>query len=130
MEEPGERINQLTEAIIGAAMEVHKTLGPGFLEAVYEEALCIELDLREVPYKRQAESSMVYKGQPIGKGRIDLLIDGEVVVELKTVERLTPLHNAQVISYLKALGHQVGLIINFNVPVLKAGIKRVIFSGH
>ncbi|MEE9465415.1 MAG: GxxExxY protein [Candidatus Neomarinimicrobiota bacterium] len=104
MKEPGERINQLTEAIIGAAIEVHKTLGPGFLEAVYEEALCIELDLRGVPYKRQAESSVVYKGQPIGKGRIDLLIDGEVVVELKTAERLTPLHNAQVISYLKALG--------------------------
>ena len=128
MEEPGERINQLTEAIIGAAIEVHKTLGPGFLEAVYEEALCIELDSREISYKRQAESSVVYKGQSVGKGRIDLLIDGEIVVELKTVERLTPLHNAQVISYLKALGHQVGLIINFNVPVLKAGIKRVVFS--
>ncbi len=115
----------LTEAIIGAAIEVHRELGPGLLESVYEECLCHELRSREIPFVAQVELPIVYKGVEIaGKYRIDLVVANEVVVELKSVESLLSVHEAQLLTYLKLTGKRVGLIINFNVPVLHRGILR------
>ena len=125
MRELDDRINRLSHAVVGAAIEVHKELGPGFLESVYEEALCIELDERGIPFVRQAVVELGYKGKRVGESRLDLLVGGELVVELKAVDALAPLHSAQVLSYLRATGHPLGLLINFNVPVLKSGIKRM-----
>lgn len=126
--EPGKRVDGLAREVIGAAIEVHRHLGPGFLEGVYEEALVIELDLRGIPFERQRPVPISYKERNVGEGRIDLLVAGELLVELKTVEVLAPIHMAQVISYLRALGLHLGLLINFNVPVLKGGIKRTVLS--
>jgi GxxExxY protein len=120
--------SRLSGLVIGAAMEVHRNLGPGFLESVYEEALCIELSLRRLAFQRQVPIGVTYKGHTVGEGRVDLLVANQLVVELKAVEVLLPVHQAQVISYLKATGHRLGLLINFNVPILKSGIKRVILS--
>jgi GxxExxY protein len=127
-QEQDDALNELSFAVIGAALEVHRTLGPGFLEAVYEEALCVELQLRGIPYARQAAVTLSYKGRPIGEGRVDLLVGGALIVELKAVEALVPVHIAQVLSYLRATDHRLGLLINFNVPSLKQGIKRVAFT--
>lgn len=126
--EPGERIDTLARTVIGAAIEVHRTLGPGFLESVYEEALGIELGLRHIAYTRQTPIALCYKGHPVGESRLDLFVEDTLVVELKAVESLAPIHTAQVISYLKATGCPLGLLINFNVPILKRGIKRVVLS--
>ncbi len=118
-------INQLTHEIIGAAMEVHRVLGPGLLESAYEECLCHELDLRGLPYERQKPLPVVYKDVHLDAGyRLDVLVDNLVVLELKAVEALLPIHEAQLLTYLKLGGWQVGLLINFNVPVLRAGIRR------
>jgi len=115
----------LTEGIIGAAIEVHRELGPGLLESVYEECMCQELRLREIPFLAQVELPVVYKGRETGGTyRIDLIVANEVVVELKSVERLLGVHEAQLLTYLKLTGKHVGLIINFNVPVLHRGIVR------
>jgi GxxExxY protein len=103
-------------------------LGPGFLESIYEEALCVELTLRRIAFQRQVPVPIFYKGAAIGQGRLDLLVQGKLVVEIKTVESLAPIHSAQAISYLKATGHQLALLINFNSAVLKDGIKRIIRS--
>jgi GxxExxY protein len=115
----------LTEAIIGAAIEVHRQLGPGLLESVYEECTREELRLRGVPFKCQIELPVVYKGrQTGGKYRIDLVVADEIVVELKAVERLLSVHEAQLLSYLRLTGKCVGLLIDFNVSVLHRGIVR------
>jgi len=115
----------LTEAINGAAIEVHRQLGPGPLESVYEECMCEELRLRGVPFKCQIELPVVYKGRETGgKYRIDLVVADEVVVELNAVERLFSVHEAQLLTYLRLTGKRVGLLINFNVSVLHRGIKR------
>ena len=127
--EPGSELDRLAHAVIGAAIEVHRSLGPGFLESVYEEALCIELDVRRIPFERQWPVAVNYKGHPVGEGRLDLLVGGMLVVELKAVEGVAPIHVAQVMSYLKATGHRLGLLINFNVPFLKSGIKRIVLSS-
>src|SRR5918911_3091150 len=124
--EPGQDLDELAHAVIGAAIEVHRLLGPGFLESVYEDALCAELALRSIPFTRQQMIAVSYKGHVVGESRLDVLIGGRLVVELKAVEALTPIHSAQVISYLKMTGHRLGLLINFNVSVLKDGIKRVV----
>ncbi len=124
--EPDERVDELAHIVIGAAIEVHKVLGPGFLESVYEEALCFELQMRGIPFERQAAIAVNYKGCQVGEGRLDLLVGGVLIVELKAVSELAPVHSAQVISYLKATGHKLGLLINFDVRMLKDGIKRVI----
>jgi GxxExxY protein len=124
--EPGEQVNQLAHAVIGAAIEVHRLLGPGHAESVYEEALCIEFQLRSIPYERQKLVHIVYKGTRVGETRLDILVGGLLVVELKSVETLAPVHMAQIISYLRATSNKLGLLINFNVAVLKDGIKRVI----
>jgi len=118
----------LTEAVIGAAIEVHKEVGPGLTENMYEEAICHELDLRGIRYARQVKVPVTYKGKPIGDTRIDLIVEGRLIVELKACEAVTSVHRAQVITYLRVTGHQLGLIINFNVVVLKDGVKRVILS--
>jgi GxxExxY protein len=127
--EPQESLDRLAHAVIGAAIEVHRLLGPGFLESVYEEALCLELGLRHIPFERQKCVAVSYKGHPVGEGRLDLLIGGSLVVELKAVDALAPIHTAQLLSYLKITGHQLGLLINFNVPMLKQGLKRVVLSS-
>jgi GxxExxY protein len=115
----------LTEAIIGAAIEVHRQLGPGLLESVYEECMCEELRMRNIPFRSQIELPVVYKGRETGgKYRIDLIVADEVVVELKSVERFLSVHEAQLLSYLKLTGKRVGLLINFNVSVLHRGIVR------
>ncbi len=120
-------INKTTESIIGAAIEVHRHLGPGLLESAYEECLCEELSLRKIPFKRQIALPVVYKSKKLDVGyRIDLLVNDEVVVELKTVETILPIHEAQALTYMRLSGKQVGLILNFNVTVLKNGIKRLV----
>ena len=115
----------LTEQIIGAAIAVHAELGPGLLESVYEECMCEELRRRGVPFRCQVELPIVYKGTPLsGMYRIDLIVADEVVVELKSVERVQGVHEAQLLTYLKLTSKRVGLLINFNVPVLHRGIMR------
>lgn len=122
-------VNQLTEAIIGAAIEVHRALGPGLLESAYEECLCRELDLRRIPFERQRLLPVEYKGLSLDCGyRLDLLVADTVVVEIKAVERLLPIHEAQLLTYLKLGGWKVGLLINFNVPVLKKGVRRLVLG--
>lgn len=114
-----------TEAIIGAAIEVHRHLGPGLLESVYEEALCRELELREIRFERQKEVDVVYKDIVIKNQRLDLLVDGQIVVELKSTEANHPIYKAQIMSYLKATGLQRGLILNFGRKTMMEGITRV-----
>lgn len=115
----------LTEQIIGAAIEVHRILGPGLLESIYEEALCVELDLRGVPFTRQAEVDVCYKGHVIKGQRIDLLVAKEVIVELKAVSNLPDVATAQTLSYLKATGLKRALLVNFGAARLVDGVKRL-----
>jgi GxxExxY protein len=121
--DPG--LNSITEAVIGAAIEVHRTLGPGFLESVYQKAMAVELRLRGIPASAQHRVELFYKGEPVGEGFLDFLVDGQVIVELKAVEALAAIHTAQVISYWRATHHKRGVLLNFNVRVLKDGIKRI-----
>jgi GxxExxY protein len=122
-----EEINRITEKIIGAAIEVHRELGPGLLESAYETCLSFELAERGLGVDRQKPLPIVYKGIRLDAGyRLDLLVEENVVVEIKAVEELAPIHQAQLLSYLKLSGCKIGLLINFNVPVLKNGIKRII----
>jgi GxxExxY protein len=121
--------DELTEAIIGAAIEVHRIMGPGLLESAYEECLAHELALRGIPFQRQLEAPVVYKGTRLDCGfRMDLLIDGRIIVEIKAVESLNPVHMAQVLTYLRLTPSQIALLINFNVRLLKNGIKRVVLE--
>ncbi len=126
--EPGSDINALASKVIAAAVEVHKHLGPGFLEAIYEEALGIELFLRKVRFVRQPAIPVTYKGHEIADARPDLLVASQLVVELKAVERLAPIHIAQAVSYLRATGLPLALVINFNAPILLRGVRRVVLS--
>jgi GxxExxY protein len=123
--EPDEALNRLTEAVIGAAIEVHRELGPGLPESVYERALCVELDQRSIAYARQVVLSVFYKGTPIGDARMDVVVDEKLLLELKATEGHAPLHLAQVLTYLKASGLTLGLLINFNVRSLRQGIRRI-----
>jgi|SRR5690349_22823335 GxxExxY protein len=117
--------NEITGSVIGAAIEVHRQLGPGLLESAYEECLCHELALRSINFERQKPIPLVYKEAKLDCGyRLDLLVEGRVVVELKSVDGLGPIHEAIVLTYLKLSGHKLGLLINFNVSLLKDGIKR------
>lgn len=118
-------INELTEAVIGSAIEVHKVLGPGLLETPYEACICRELKLKGIPFERQKLLPVIYKGELLDVGyRIDILVADLVVVEIKSVEALLPIHEAQLLTYMKLGGWQVGLLINFNVTLLKNGIRR------
>jgi GxxExxY protein len=119
--------NDISGKIIGAAIEVHKHLGPGLLESAYEECLCRELDLRGIDFKRQVPLPLSYKGLKLDCGyRLDLLVEDKVIVELKTVEAIAPIHEAQILTYLKLRDIRLGLIINFNVPLLVEGIRRLV----
>jgi GxxExxY protein len=126
--EPDPQLDRLAGSVIDAAFEVHEALGPGYGELVYEAALSLELEMRGLRFERQPVSLVKYKGRCVGEGRLDLLVEGLLVVELKAVPALAPLHTAQVLAYLKATGHTLGLLINFNVPVLKQGIRRVVLT--
>ena len=126
MREPSQQVDTLAKQVIGAAIEVHRILGPGFLESVYEEALAIEFDLRGITYERQKPINLIYKDKPVGDSRLDFLVGGELVVELKAIEIVHPIHPARVITYLKMTGLDLALIINFDVELLKDGIKRIV----
>lgn len=119
-------MEQLTKQIISSAIEVHKALGPGLLESAYEECLSKELELRSIPFQRQVPLSIQYKGTLVDFGyRMDMVVNNNVVLELKTVETLLPIHQVQLLTYLKLSGKSLGLLINFHVPLLKNGIKRI-----
>ncbi len=127
MNDSREKANALSHEIIGAAIEVHKTIGPGLLESAYEECLCHELFLRGMPFQRQSPLPVKYKGITLDVGyRLDLVVDDLVVVELKAVDNLLPIHDAQLLTYLRLRGVWLGLLINFSGPVLKDGIKRMV----
>jgi GxxExxY protein len=119
----------LTEAIIGVCIEVHARLGPGLTEGMYEGAVCHEFDMRGMLYQRQVSFPVDYKGKIIGECRVDLIVEGRVVLELKACEMLTQLHRSQLITYLHLTKLQVELLINFNVAILKNGIKRVVLTS-
>ena len=122
-------LNQLSGKIIGAAIEVHKQLGPGLLEAAYETCLAHEMELSGLFVERQKALPLVYKDLKLAHGyRIDLVVERAVVVEIKAVDGLAPVHEAQVLTYLKLSGLHLGLLINFNVPMLKEGIKRFVMG--
>jgi GxxExxY protein len=116
--------HSLSEQIIGAAIEVHRALGPGLLESIYENALCHELSLRDITFNRQVIVPLTYKGHAVGEHRLDLLVGDKIIVEIKAVERFDPVHEAQLLGYLRAAGKREGLLINFNNVLLKNGIKR------
>jgi GxxExxY protein len=117
----------LTEQVIGLAIDVHRALGPGLLESAYEECLCFELGSHGIPFARQSALPIVYKAVKLDCGyRLDIVIDRRLIIELKTVERLMPVHQAQLLTYLKLSGIRAGLLLNFHAPVLKDGIKRMV----
>jgi GxxExxY protein len=126
----GERevnINELTEKVLGAAIEVHRWLGPGLLESSYEACLGRELELRGIRFERQVDLPIDYKGLAVKGGyRVDLLIEQVLIVEIKAVEEILPVHQAQLLTYLRLAGKPVGLLLNFNVPVLRQGIRRLV----
>jgi GxxExxY protein len=125
-----EHLSEITDTIIGAAIEVHRVLGPGLLESAYEECLCRELSLRSVAFVRQSPLPVHYKGIKLDcEYRIDILVSELVVVEIKSVTRLEPIHEAQLLTYLRLGGWKVGLLVNFNVPILKQGIRRRILKS-
>jgi GxxExxY protein len=122
-------MNDLSSSIIAAAIEVHRELGPGLLESAYERCLAQELCLRRIPFERQKRLPVHYKGAELDCGyRLDFLVAGKVVVEVKGVDALLPIHRAQVLSYLKLGGWKLGLPVNFHVPLLREGIKRVVLG--
>ena len=120
---------ELTEKIIGCAIEVHRVLGPGLPEAVCETALCIELESRGLPFKRQVGVPVYYKGHLISEHRPDLTVAAEIVIEVKNVERIAEVHVAQVMTYLRITSLHVGLILNFNSATMRAGIRRVVLNA-
>ena len=119
--------NEVTEQIIGSAIEVHRRIGPGLLESIYSECLAMELTLQGVRFEREVPVPIAYRGQRVAADlRIDLLVERRIVVELKAVEKLLPVHDAQLLTYLRLTRHSVGLLINFNVPVLKNRLRRLV----
>lgn len=122
---PKLKYENLTKQVLGAAIEVHRELGPGLLESAYEECLCHELNLRQLSFERQVSIPVLYKGIKLDCGyKLDILVEQTVILELKCVEKITPVHEAQLLTYMKLLNKPVGFILNFNVPVLRAGIVR------
>jgi GxxExxY protein len=118
-------IKHLTERVIGAAIEVHRYLGPGLLESAYEECLCFELAGNAVAYERQVPLPLNYKGQRLDCGyRLDLIVEQSPIIEIKSVEKLLPIHEAQILTYLRLSGHSLALLLNFNNVLLKHGIRR------
>ena len=124
-----ESVNRITEGVIGAAIAVHRALGPGLLESAYQECLCQELALRGIPFEREVPLPLEYKGIRRECGyRLDILVAGAVVVEVKAIEAIAPIHEAQLLTYLRLGGWSVGLLMNFNVFVLKDGIRRKVLG--
>ena len=118
-------MNQLSSKIIGAAIEVHKTLGPGLLESAYEECLCHELSIQGLLFEKQKPLSVDYKGKKLDCGyRLDIIVEKAIIIELKSCEKIEPIHKAQLLTYLKLSGLNLGLILNFNVPLMRDGIVR------
>lgn len=118
-------LNELTDAIIGAAMEIHRALGPGLLESTYEMCLCRELSIRGIAFERQVPIPVEYKGVKLDCGyRADIVVDRKILIEIKAIDSLLPIHDAQLLSYLKIGGWKIGLLINFNVELLKQGLRR------
>jgi GxxExxY protein len=126
--EPDSELDALAHRVIGAAIEVHRRLGPGLDESLYEEALAIELRLQAIGFARQVIIPVTYRDEIIGEKRLDLVIEGKLILELKAVEQLAPIHKAQVVTYLKITGHKLALLINFNSVLLRNGINRIIRS--
>jgi GxxExxY protein len=119
--------DELTEKIIGAAIEVHRSLGPGLLESAYQECLCRELSLRRIPFVRQLTLPAEYKGVRLDCSyRVDVLVDSAVVVEIKAVAAIEPVHKAQLLTYMRLGRWRIGLLMNFNVPALRDGIRRLV----
>lgn len=124
------RLNELSNRVIGLCIEVHRELGPGLLESAYEEALAYELSQAGLRFERQRDMPLNYKGVKLDCGyRLDLIIEDELIIELKAVDELRPVHQAQLLTYLKLERRSLGLLLNFNTPVLKNGIKRVVAGG-
>ena len=120
-------INKLSSKVIGAAIEVHKHLGPGLLESAYEECLCYEFDLDKLSYARQKALPIIYKGKELDCGyRLDIVVENQLILELKSVEKIEPIHKAQLLTYLKLADIGLGLILNFNVELMKDGIVRIV----
>jgi len=120
-------INPLSSKVIGAAIEVHKSLGPGLLESVYEECLCHELGIRGLSFERQKLLPVIYKGKQLDCGyRLDIVVENKIIVELKSCERIELIHKAQLLTYLKLAGLTLGLLLNFNVPFMRDGIVRIV----
>lgn len=121
--------NEITQQIIGAAIEVHKSIGPGLLESAYEACLAREMSLRDIPFERQKPLPLTYKGAKLDVGyRLDFLVAELVVVELKAVKAFEPIHKAQMLTYLRLTGCKLGLLLNFHSPLMKTGIKRVVLN--
>jgi GxxExxY protein len=130
MAEPTPEHERVAKVIVDAAYTVHRSLGPGLLESVYEDCLSAELGFRRVPFQRQVAVPVMYRGIQIGSAfRIDLLVDGLVIVELKATEQMLPIHTSQLLTYLRLANFHLGLLINFNVPLIKAGIRRLVLSN-
>ena len=120
-------INQLSNKIIGAAIEVHKTIGPGLLESAYEKCLCRELTLRAISFENQVPLPLVYKGEKLDcRYQMDLVVENAIIIELKACEKIEPIHHAPLLTYLKLSGLNLGLLLNFNVPVMRDGITRIV----
>ena len=120
-------INQLSSQIIGAAIEVHKVLGPGLLESAYEKCLCHELKLRGLSLENQKPLSLVFKGEKLDCGyQLDIVVENTIILELKSCEKIEPIHKAQLLTYLKLSGVKLGLLLNFNVPIMRDGIVRMV----
>jgi len=120
-------INQLSSKIIGAAIQVHKALGPGLLESAYEECICYELSYQGFSFERQKPLAINYKGIKLDCGyRLDIVVENAIILELKSCEKIEPIHKAQLLTYLKLSGLNLGLILNFNVPVMRDGIVRIV----
>ena len=116
----------LIERVIGAALTVHRHFGPGFLESIYLRAMCIELEANSIPFERERPITAIYRDIPISGQRVDLIVANTLILELKAVSRLAPVFQAKLISYLRTTGIRAGLLINFNLPLLKEGIKRIV----
>jgi len=128
MREPDPRLDEVVRKVIGAAINVHRELGPGYPEKIYANALDIEMQSLGITFQRELEIPIRYKNTLVGEAFIDFYVDNALVVEIKAVEDLLPVHTSQVISYLKATGNHLGLLINFDVRILKDGVKRVVRS--
>jgi len=127
LREPDALVDRWANAVIGAAIEVHKNIGPGLLESIYEDALAYELELRNIPIKRQLYVPVLYKGTPVREPlRLDLLVHDLVIVEVKATESILKVHSAQVLTYLRLTQRKIGLVLNFGQPLLRDGISRVV----